>query len=318
MSLDSRLLELVAEYEERTRQGSDCSLEELCADCPELIEPLRRALGELHGFNRAFGHLQTWPAAEGGQGPPRVPGYEVLEKLGEGGMGVVYSARQVRADRVVALKMIRHGGHHSLAELARFRTEAEAVARLQHPNIVQVFEVGEHDGLPFFSQEFCAGGSLDRRLRGTTLAALEAAAVVEALARAMHAAHQRNVIHRDLKPANVLLAGGGAEKPLAELTPKIADFGLARKTDTTGQTHTGAVIGTPSYMAPEQAEGRTAEHGPLVDVYALGAILYECLTGRPPFKAATAVETLLQVVGSEPVPGASWRPGCRATWRRCA
>ncbi len=246
--------------------------------------------------------------------PATLPGYEVHGELGRGGMGVVYRARQIKANRIVALKMILAGGHAGEAELTRFRTEAEALARLQHPNIVQVHEVGEHEGLPFFSLEFCGGGSLDRMLAGTPLPSMETARLVETLARAMHAAHQAGVIHRDLKPANVLLASGGREPPvpastgnsrpsLAELTPKITDFGLAKKLDDgAGQTQSGAVVGTPSYMAPEQARGKSKELSPAVDIYALGAILYECLTGRPPFRAATPLDTILQVMADEPVP----------------
>jgi serine/threonine-protein kinase len=221
-----------------------------------------------------------------------IPGYEVLGTLGRGGMGVVYQARQTRLGRVVALKMIVSGVHAGEGELTRFRTEAEAIARLQHPNIVQIHEVGEHDGLPFFSLEFCAGGSLEKKLNGTPLPPREAAGLVQTLARAMQAAHDKGVVHRDLKPANVLLAEDG--------TPKINDFGLAKKLDVPGQTQTGAVMGTPSYMAPEQARGSKTV-GPAADIYALGAILYELLTGRPPFKAATLLETLQQVLGDEPV-----------------
>jgi WD40 repeat protein len=222
-----------------------------------------------------------------------VPGYEILGELGRGGMGVVYQACQAELNRIVALKMILAGGHAGQAELARFRTEARAVARLQHPNIVQIHEVGEHQGLPFFSLEYCAGGSLEKKLSGTPLPPREAAALVQTLARAMQAAHDRGVVHRDLKPANVLLAEDG--------TPKVTDFGLAKKLDETGQTASGSVLGTPSYMAPEQAAGSKAV-GPAADVWALGAILYECLAGRPPFKAATALDTLMQVVADEPVP----------------
>jgi formylglycine-generating enzyme required for sulfatase activity len=188
--------------------------------------------------------------------------------------------------------MILAGSHAGAADLARFQTEAEAIARLRHSNIVQVYEVGEHEGKPYFSLEFCGGGSLEKKLDGTPQPPGEAAALVETLARAMQAAHEKGVIHRDLKPANVLLAGDG--------TPKVTDFGLAKKLDEAGQTASGAVMGTPSYMAPEQAEGRAV--GPLADVYALGAILYECLTGRPPFKAATALDTMMQVMSDEPVP----------------
>jgi hypothetical protein len=220
--------------------------------------------------------------------------YELLEELGRGGMGVVYKARQITLKRLVALKMILAGEHAGPHELARFRSEAEAVARLQHPHIVQIYEVGEHEGHPYFSLEFCPGGGLDRKLNGTPLPPQEAARLLETLARAMHAAHQAGVVHRDLKPANVLLT--------AEGQPKITDFGLAKKLDEAGQTQSNAVLGTPSYMAPEQAQGRSKEIGPAADVYALGALLYECLTGRPPFRATTALDTLRQVVADDPVP----------------
>jgi serine/threonine protein kinase len=230
--------------------------------------------------------------------PPVIPGYTILETLGRGGMGVVYKARQVKLGRVVALKMVLSGAQASAEDLARFKTEAEAIARLQHPNIVQIHEVGEHGGLPYFSLELCGGGSLEKKLNGTPVPPREAAALVATLARAMHAAHQAHVVHRDLKPANVLLLEDG--------TPKVTDFGLAKKLDEAGQTASGAVMGTPSYMAPEQADGKAV--GPLADVYALGAILYECLTGRPPFRAATTLETILQVVDDEPVPPAQLQP----------
>jgi tRNA A-37 threonylcarbamoyl transferase component Bud32/sugar lactone lactonase YvrE len=229
-----------------------------------------------------------------------VPGYEIVRELGRGGMGVVYQARQTKLNRPVALKMILAGSHAGAADLARFQTEAEAIARLRHPNIVQVYEVGEHEGRPYFSLEFCGGGSLDTKLNGTPLPPREAASLVETLARAMQAAHEQNVIHRDLKPANVLLAEDG--------TPKITDFGLAKKVGEGGQAATGAVMGTPSYMAPEQARGRSEEIGPHTDGYALGAILYELLTGHPPFKAAQALDTILQVITDEPVPPARLQP----------
>ena len=223
-----------------------------------------------------------------------VPGYEVLGELGRGGMGVVYRARDTRLNRLVALKMILAGAHAGAAELARFRSEAEAIAQLSHPHVVQIYEVGEHSGLPFFSLEFCDGGSLDKKLGGVPLAPAEAARLVELLARALHAAHHKGVVHRDLKPANVLLTADG--------TPKVTDFGLAKRRDAAGATASGQVMGTPSYMAPEQAEGKGKAVGPTADVYALGAILYECLTGRPPFRAATPLDTILQVVAEEPVP----------------
>ena len=239
------------------------------------------------------GASQPMPSPDVGPCSPAVPGYEIIEELGRGGMGVVYKARQIRLNRTVALKMILAGGHAGTAELARFKTEAEAIARLQHASIVQVYEVGECLGRPFLALELCPGGSLDRKLAGNPLPAEQAAKLAEALARAMHAAHQAKVIHRDLKPANVLLGEDG--------TPKITDFGLAKKLDEVGQTQTGDVMGTPSYMAPEQAQGKK-DVGPSADVYSLGAILYELLGGRPPFKAATVYDTLVQVIAEEPVP----------------
>jgi serine/threonine-protein kinase len=245
-----------------------------------------------------------------------VPGYEIQGELGRGGMGVVYKARQVGLNRTVALKMVLTGECASPSELERFRTEAEAVAALQHANIVQVYEVGEHNGRPYFSLEYCAGGTLAQHLRGTPLPPKEAARLVETLARAMHAAHQAGVVHRDLKPANILLfktevqnptADEGADSAagyrLSDLSPKVSDFGLAKRLGRDqGRTATGAILGTPSYMAPEQAAGEGKRVGPAADTYALGAILYECLTGRPPFKAATALDTLVQVVEHKPTP----------------
>jgi WD40 repeat protein len=226
---------------------------------------------------------------------PAIDGYEVLGVLGKGGMGVVYHARHVALKRVVALKMVRVGSQASAQDLARFRVEAEAVARLQHPNIVQIHDVGETAGQPFCALEYLEGGNLAQKLGGKPLAPYETAQLVETLARAMQFAHSRNVIHRDLKPANVLLTAHG--------TPKVTDFGLARQLDDdSGQTLAGAVMGTPSYMAPEQAAGQAYAAGPAADVYALGAILYECLTGRPPFKGTTVPDTLEQVRTQDPEP----------------
>lgn len=231
----------------------------------------------------------------------RIPGYEVLGELGRGGMGVVYKARHLALDRVVALKMIIAGSHADEANLERFRTESEAVARLQHSGIVQIYEVGEHEGLPYFSLEYCSGGSLEEKLHGVPLPSKETALLVEKLARAVHAAHTKGVIHRDLKPANVLLGEDG--------TAKITDFGLAKKLDEEGKTKTGAIMGTPEYMSPEQASGQNESIGPAADIYSLGAVMYACLTGRAPFCAATTLETLLQVVDREPIPPRLMNPG---------
>jgi WD40 repeat protein/tRNA A-37 threonylcarbamoyl transferase component Bud32 len=243
-----------------------------------------------------------------------VPGYEILAELGRGGMGVVYKARQVKANRIVALKMIRSSRLASQEEKVRFQLEAEAVARFRHPNLVPLYEVGEHDGVPFFSLEFCEGGALDRHLKGASLPSADAAVLVEKLARAMDYAHSRGVVHRDLKPANVLLQSK-SEPPsdfgfrISDFEPKVSDFGLAKQLDADEvRTHSGQVLGTPAYMAPEQAAGGTKFVGPAADVYALGAILYECLTGRPPFQGTDVWETLEQVRSQEPVAPRRLRP----------
>jgi WD40 repeat protein/tRNA A-37 threonylcarbamoyl transferase component Bud32 len=237
-------------------------------------------------------------------------GYEIEGELGRGGMGVVYKARQKGLGRVVALKMVLHADHAGPEERARFEREARTLASLRHEGIVQIYEVGEHQGKPFFSLEYVEGGSLDKYLAGTPLPPKEAARLVQQLARAMQAAHEAGIVHRDLKPANVLLAFSDASQKRAgeqrfreaSLNAKITDFGLAKRQNEGGLSASGAVLGTPSYMAPEQAAGRVKQVGPAADVYALGAILYECLTGRPPFRAATVTDTLLQVLRSEPVP----------------
>ncbi|HVS38481.1 MAG TPA: serine/threonine-protein kinase [Gemmataceae bacterium] len=232
---------------------------------------------------------------------PTVPGYEILGELGRGGMGVVYKARQLGLDRMAALKMILSGGHAGDADRARFKTEAEAVAKLRHPNIVQIYEVGESNGCPFLSLEYVDGGSLAMKLDGTPWRPRPPAGLVETLAQAVHLAHKAGVVHRDLKPGNVLLT--------AEGQPKVTDFGLAKKLDdAAGPTQSNAILGTPSYMAPQQAGGKSKEVGPAADVYALGAILYELLTGRPPFKAATVMDTIFQVVSEEPVPPRQLQP----------
>jgi WD40 repeat protein/serine/threonine protein kinase len=274
---------------------------------------------------------------------PTVPGYEVLEQLGRGGMGVVYKARDVRLKRLVALKMMREGAERTPDERTRFRAEAEAVARLQHPHIVQIYEVGEADGRPFLALEFVEGGSLAERLTGQPLPAHLAAQLMATVARAVHAAHQQGIVHRDLKPGNILLqedlsqrrkgakedqeekAGASSSSSLrssfaplrlcesSSVLPKITDFGLAKHLHgeplpSSSLTQTGEILGTPSYMAPEQASGRGAPIGQATDVYALGTILYELLTGRPPFVGVSAVETLLLVRQEEPVPPRRLQP----------
>jgi WD40 repeat protein len=302
----------------RLRRGERPTLEEYqqrFAEHPELIRVVFREESLLlpDALAGEATLRQTTPVSR--PGLPVVPGYEVLSKLGAGGMGVVYKARQIALDRVVALKMILGAPHASTEELERFRTEAQAIARLQHPHIVQIYEVGECDGLPFFSLEFCPGGSLDKKLEATPLPPREAAQLVETLAQAMQAAHDQGILHRDLKPANVLLqideSGRMKDEKTAEdsidssphpssFIPKITDFGLAKKLDAKAITASGAILGTPNYMAPEQASSQVKAIGRAADIYGLGAILYECLTGRPPFKAASPAETLLLVLREEP------------------
>lgn len=254
---------------------------------------------------------------------PALPGYELLGELGRGGMGVVFRARDARLQRDVAVKMVLAGGFAGPAATKRFRAEAAAVARLQHPNIVQVYEVGESGGsgfdprVPYFAMEFVGGGTLQACLADRPQSPRAAAQLVEILARAVHYAHQHGVLHRDLKPANVLL--GPAESPMTEAdrlygTPKITDFGLAKRIDEEAGavTATLTLMGTPSYMAPEQTFGpgeRATALGPPADVYALGAILYEMLTGRPPFRGGSAAETLLQLQILDPAPPSQWQPG---------
>jgi serine/threonine protein kinase len=297
---------------------------------------------------------RTAPAAEGGDPPvdsqdasapppgqqPAPPAsrtignYEILGELGRGAMGVVYRARQTSLKRLVALKMILGGAHAGPDELARLQAEAEAAARLQHPHIVQIHEIGEHEGRPFLALELVEGRSLADRLRDTPLAPEPAARLLETLARAIHYAHERGVVHRDLKPANILLqrsevrgqksavrsqkrqpptgarlGSSDFRPPTSDLCPKITDFGLAKRLDEeSGQTQTGEIMGTPCYMSPEQAAGRVREVGPAADVYALGAILYEMLTGRPPFKGATPLDTMAQVCADDPVPPRRLQP----------
>jgi serine/threonine-protein kinase len=242
---------------------------------------------------------ETSPAGDG----PLVAGYKILGQLGRGGMGIVYKARQRGLNRIVALKMVLAGAHADAHQLARFQIEAEAVARLQHPNIVQIYEVGEHDGMPFFSLEFVDGGPLDRQLGGKPQPAREAAQLCATLARAMHFAHEQGIIHRDLKPANVLMTEDGV--------PKITDFGLAKRLEEeedSSQTKTGTIMGTPSYMAPEQARGNIHEVGPHSDLYSLGAMLYEFITGKPPFRGRTHMDTVMMVTSEEVIAPSRLQP----------
>lgn len=320
---------VAAEISLRQQRGDAPSMEEYLRRFPELAIDIKRYYrdrpGDTGPATMATGPGKTGQMIESFEvplsetlghavAPPRpavvnqeIGDYEILGVLGRGGMGVVYKARQKQLNRLVALKMVLSGSYASEDDLRRFRLEAEASAHLQHPNIVQIYEIGEVDGKPFFSLEYVDGGSLAGKLHGEPQAAYPTAQLVEILARAMHFAHQRGIVHRDLKPANILLgappAGGAKTAPQSAYgIPKITDFGLAKRMDIDlKQTQSGAILGTPSYMAPEQASGRIRDIGPPTDIYALGAILYDLLTGRPPFKANTLADTLQQVQMAEPV-----------------
>jgi serine/threonine-protein kinase len=285
--------------------------EAVCGDCPELLPEVRRRWQRMRLIEAELDALFPTPKPNtdadtpapwhAGANVPRVAGYDVEAVLGRGGMGIVYKARHLRLNRFVALKMLLAGAYAGPQERARFQHEAEAVAGLRHPNVVQVYDVGDHEGCPYFTMELLEGGSLAQALAGTPQPAGQAAALLPVLAEAVHAAHQAGIVHRDLKPGNILLAASG--------TPKIADFGLARHFDEgPALSLSGARIGTPSYMAPEQVVGKAGAIGPAADVYALGALLYEMLTGRPPFRGETAVETERQVLAEEPVPPARLNP----------
>ncbi len=298
MSHDPRVDQVIDEHFD-----SRSTPEEACRSCPELLPEVRRRWRQMCGVDADVRALFPTPPDHGGETPPpfqdatvlpQIPGYTPEFLLGRGGMGVVFRARHLRLNRTIALKMLLAGAYAGPRERERFLREAEAVASLRHPNVVQVYDASDHEGRPFFTMEFVEGGSLAQKLIGVPQSARQSAQLLAPLAEAVQSAHQGGIVHRDLKPANILLTADG--------TPKVSDFGLARRLDgEPGLTRTGTVVGTPSYMAPEQVQGRSDELGPATDTYALGAIFYELLTGRPPFRAETAAETLRQVVSREPV-----------------
>ncbi len=311
---------IYSEFLLREELGERPSAEEYLRRFPHLAAGLQRQLdlhaalqsGEDSGPDSNADDLAptlrlTTASVANGTGAMSLPDYEILDELGRGGMGVVYRARQRSLKRVVALKMLTAGPRAEREQLSRFRAEAAMIARLRHPGIVPIFEAGEYEGRPYFTMEYVEGGSLAQRLAATPLEPRAAAQLLESVARAIQYAHEQGIVHRDLKPSNILMTADGA--------PRVADFGLAKSlaadesdSSATWRTETGAVLGTPAYMAPEQAvAGKKV--GPPGDVYSLGAILYECLTGRPPFRAPSVLETLEQVRSVEPLPPSRLAPG---------
>jgi predicted Ser/Thr protein kinase len=318
MPEESDLLDLVVQWEELRAAGRTISAEDLCRDCPELLDRVKDRLQALGRMDKVlkdevppppatitFDHdspLKSPSACAVTMGRwPSIPGYQIVEELSQGGMGIVYKARQLGLERMVAIKTMLPGGPAGEEQRARFLREAKLMAMLQHPNILPIYEVGQYQGIPFLTMEYADGGTLSQSLGGKPMPPRQAAELTAVLARAVHYAHQRGVIHRDLKPANVLLTVDG--------TPKIGDFGLAKCFESpTDHTRTGALLGTPSYMAPEQLGDGSVKAGPPVDVYALGATLYELLSGRPPFLADNALDTLQLVRLQEPVSLRRWQP----------
>jgi serine/threonine-protein kinase len=301
MTEDPRIQQLLDEL-----LDSGATPEVVCASCPELLPVVRNRWRQMRRLRADLDLLfpspdQPTPPSREGVALPQIPGYEVEEVLGRGGQGIVFRAKHLRLNRSVALKMVLAGANAGTREHACLQREVETVAGLRHPNVVHIYDVGDADGRRYYTMELVDGGSLSQKLAGTPQPPRQAAQLVATLAGAVQAAHASGIVHRDLKPSNILLTADG--------TPKISDFGLARRQDDgTGLTQTGVPVGTPSYMAPEQAQGRRDAIGPAVDVYALGAILYELLTGRPPFRAETAAATLQQVLAREPVPPARLNP----------
>lgn len=307
-TLDPRIMELLEQV-----LSASMSIDEACGRHPELAVELRRRFESANSLETQLNAV--FPSVVEARHEkalrrhdvtlPDILGYMIENVVGAGGMGVVYLARHIRLNRPVAIKMLLAGGYASPQDRERFKRESEAIAAICHPNVVQVFDAGECDGHPYYVMEYIEGGTLAQKLDGHPRSSRSAAADVATLARAVHAAHACGVMHRDLKPGNILVTADG--------TLKVADFGLARRShDASAMTHVatwGAWMGTPCYMAPEQASGAARDFAPMSDIYSLGTILYELLTGRPPLRGENAAETLRQVMTQDPVPPQRLNPG---------
>jgi serine/threonine-protein kinase len=320
---DALLIRILDELTAQARAGKSPDFDAIACEHPDLINELRElwatamVADDLASVSRALeavaGATQNEIQSANFDGRQRVGDYEILEEIGRGGMGVVFKAHQAALDRIVALKMVLRGELASAADRTRFRAEAESAARLNHPHIVPVYEVGEFQGQPYFSMQLVEGTTLARRIAEGPLGAREAARLLLPICRAIAEAHRNGVLHRDLKPSNILMDRSGR--------PYVSDFGLAKRIavdadsalldDGTASfftqsgailTQSGAIVGTPGYMAPEQAAGNRGEVGPATDVYGLGALLYATLTGRAPFQSASPVDTVLQVLEQDPLP----------------
>ena len=301
-SRDEKLALMLSELTDRQQRGENVDLEDVCTANPDIADELRQLLGTAMVADAAGSHSHSGSGSSIAHAPVarfelpcRFGDFELLQQIGQGGMGVVYLARQTSLNRDVAVKMILRGRLASDADLDRFQAEAKAAAKLDHPGIVPVYEVGEHDGQPYFCMKYVKGTTLSEMLADGSLDEKNSARIIRMAADAIHFAHRHGVLHRDLKPSNILIDDDG--------NPHITDFGLAKQiSEPVNLTRSGAVLGTPTYMAPEQAAGARGEVGPASDVYSLGTVLYHMLTGQPPFQADSPVDIVFKVLEQDPVP----------------